>query len=329
MKNKLLKRVIFPFLVALGLSFTIGKVALFLGDKALEKDNLAKAYSFYKISKMANPIDHNTYKRELVINVLLKERAEESEETSTKTIANALPNRFVLGITTQVPVLMYHYIRVNPWPTDIVGFNLSVTPYSFASQLDYLQQHGYNTISLDQLGANLLYNAPLPPRPIVLTFDDGYEDFYTNAFPILKAHKMKAINFIITGFVGLPDDQNPIYLTWKQIEEMSKSGFIIFGAHTFDHKSLPSLSSDKAFSEILISKKDLEGHLNYPVNWLAYPYGDVNPRISDLAKKAGFIGAFGTQFGTFESQDTLFTESRVRVGGKDSPESLGARLPWR
>lgn len=320
---KLIK-IISSFLAVIIACFAISHAASALGDNALQKDSYTNAMITYRIAYLFNPIDDSIQKRLQATNVLLVEQQEQSEETSDlHTLATLPKGQYVLGTTNQVPVLMYHYIRVNPYADDKVGFNLSVTPYNFAAQLDYLVAKGYHTISLDELGANLLSKTPLPPKPIVLTFDDGYEDFYTAAYPILQKHNMKATNFVITGFVGLPK-----YLTWQQITEMQKSGIISFASHTVDHYGVTSLTDDQVTYEVTQSKKDLEKHLGYPINWLAYPYGDVNERTAMLTKKAGYLGAFGTKFGTFESTDSMFTEPRVRVGGGDSPESLGARLPW-
>lgn len=321
-----LRNFLLPLPILLVIFFLLSQFTIFSGDFALVKDKIATAQTLYKIGHIVNPFDPNLSKRLMASEILLNDRlGKDSEETSDPKPQFVLPkNSYVLGTSTQVPVLMYHYIRVNPWPTDTVGFNLSVTPYNFARQMDYLLQHGYHTITLDELGANLLFGTKLPSKPIVLTFDDGYRDFYTAAFPILKERNMKAVNFVITGFVGLP-----VYLTWDEILEMKKSGIITFGAHTVHHPGLTSLPDKSILQEITGSKKELEKYLGYPINWMAYPYGDVNNHVAKLTKSVGYIGAFGTKLGTFESRDTLFTEPRVRVGGGDDAISLGLRLPWK
>jgi len=319
-----LKKLIAILPTAIVICFIVSLFGLKLGDIAFERDRLSVANTWYTIGNIFNPLDSNIHIRLIAVDAMIAERKEENEESTNPKITTILPkNQYVLGTTTQVPVLMYHYIRVNPWPTDTVGFGLSVTPYDFAAQLDWLKAHHYTTISLDELGANLLYGTPLPSKPIVLTFDDGYEDFYHSAYPELKKRNMKGLDFIITGFVGLPP-----YLTWKQIDEMGKSDIITFGAHTVHHLALTYVSDTQVLQELIQSKKDLENHLHIPVNWFAYPFGDVNERVAALTKQVGYVGAFGTKLGTAQSTDTLFTQPRVRIAGGMGVNGFAHVLPW-
>lgn len=308
------------------LSLGLSSAFVTIGDQLVVKDKFAQALAFYHLAKVTNPFAISIQKRiaaaAFSYNDIL--HPELSEETSSPKMLASLPKgAYVLGATTQVPVLMYHYIRVNPDAGDKVGFNLSVTPYNFSAQLDWLQMHGYHTITLDALGANLLYKVPLPEKPVVITLDDGYKDAYTDAFPILKAHDMQAVDFVITGFVDLPR-----YLSWDEIAEMQKSGVFEIESHTVNHPALTYLTDEQVMKELVESKKDLEKHLGIPVNWLAYPFGNVNEHVASFSPKAGYIGAFGTQLGTFQSTQEIFTLPRVRIGGGDSPESMGSRLPW-
>src|SRR5438105_5274459 len=99
--------------------------------------------------------------------------------------------------TVRVPILMYHYIRVNPDPRDRVGYNLSVTPDDFRRQMDWLELNGYHPVTLEDLRGYLLGNGGLPSRPVVLTFDDGYRDLFSAAFPILLRHQFKAVAYVV------------------------------------------------------------------------------------------------------------------------------------
>jgi peptidoglycan/xylan/chitin deacetylase (PgdA/CDA1 family) len=191
--------------------------------------------------------------------------------------------------------------------------------------MDYLAAHHYNPISINELGAALFNEATLPPKPIVITFDDGYRDSYTDAFPILLKHKFKATNFVITGVV----DGSMLYLTWEQIKEMNNSGIFTFGAHTMTHRALTELPLHEVRWEMRESRKALEYHLGYRINWLAYPYGNVNEAVAKEAELVGFVGAFGTNSGTYQSTNALFTLPRIRIGGGDSIESFAAKLPWK
>ncbi len=309
--------------IAIVLCFLISQFSLHFGNKQLAEDRLPEAKILYVLATIFSPFDANVQIRLIATNTMLLERQDTSEDYNPKTLAKLSEDQYVLGTTTQVPVLMYHYIRVNPWPSDKVGFSLSVTPYDFASQLDWLQNHGYHTISLDELGANLLYGTSLPSKPIVLTFDDGYRDFYTAAYPELKKRNLKALNFVITGFVGLPQ-----YLTWNEITEMSKSGLITFGAHTVNHVAMTYLSDENDLQELTKSKQDLEAHLHYPINWFAYPFGNSDSRTAFLVKQAGFLGAFTTKPGTAQTTDTLFLQPRVRIGGGMGVTGFADSLPW-
>ncbi len=302
-----------------------------IGDAFLKQDRLTQASDFYHVASILSPFNSNIAKRIAMLQVITEERKGESEETqfltedgSNNTIA-AATHQAVLGASTvTVPILMYHYIRVNPYPTDRVGFNLSVTPDNFAAQMDYLVTHGYHTITLDEFGKALTFATPLPAKPIVITLDDGYRDSYTDAFPILKARGLKAVNFVITGFVG-----GPIYLTWDHIQEMQKSGVFTFEAHTVHHLALTYLTSQKTLEELTESKRDLETHLGKAPNWIAYPYGNVNETVAQEVPKAGYTGAFGTNLGNFHSTDHLYTLARIRIGGGDSVSSFAAKLPWK
>lgn len=221
-----------------------------------------------------------------------------------------------------VPILMYHYIRKNPHPKNKVWENLHVSPEQFAEQLKYLSDHGYHSITLDDLDASLNKGIQLPDKPIILTFDDGYISFYTSAFPLLKQYNMKAIEFIITKGVSAV----PSYLTWSQIEEMNQSPLISFGAHTQHHPSLTQIQETKRKDEIIGSKNELESHLHKPVRWFAYPYGSFNnPVILDV-QSAGFSGAVSTVYGAIQSKETLFTMPRIMVSGSFSLDDFARRI---
>lgn len=310
-----------------------------VGDKAFTADLLQKAQTLYEISHFFNPLNPEVNRRILAVNVTIEERTQESEETANPKQYIAQKPSNVLGITSCVPVLMYHYIRVNPWPTDKVGYGLSTPPITFAQELDYLQKQGYQTITLADLRDTIeLYQAMqikkknpnyelpkakfLPTKPLIITLDDGYEDAYLQALPILKAHNMHAVSFVITGFVGLPN-----YLTWDEISAMDKSGVFEIESHTVHHYALGGTywSNEAITNELSQSKKDLESHLGKTVDWFAYPYGSVNENAAKLAAKY-YFAAFGTNFGAFQSTEQLYTLPRIRVSGGDWGPSIDARI---
>lgn len=211
---------------------------------------------------------------------------------------------------------MYHYIRVNPDPADRMGYNLSVTPETFAAQVEYLTRQGYRAISIGQLVAHLRENQPLPPKPIILTFDDGYRDFYTNAYPVLKRYGQKGTVFVITGLIG-----NKEYLTWEQIMELATDG-IDFGAHTVHHPDLQRTGEGQAAIEIKASKEALELALGKSIIAFGYPSGRYNDSVVNLVKAAGFQAAVTTQQGIWHRERDLFILNRLRVTNAMAPEAL-------
>ncbi len=316
-------RLSFFVLVVFLILLNITPVTVFLGDRLVATDDLSAAELLYKLGRFTNIYKVDFDKRLAVIKVVKEERLGESEETSTdKFLAEDNQLKNVLGASVTIPVLMYHYIRVNPNPADKVGFNLSVTPKNFASQMDYLVSHGYHTITLDELGASLLGTVPLPQKPIVITFDDGYRDSYRSAWPILRQRNLKAVNFIITGFVDGPN-----YLSWGEIADMKNSGVFTFGSHTVNHSALTYLGIERIRKEVGDSKNILQAHLGYQINWFAYPYGNVNEKVAEVVNQTGYIGAFGTNNGTYHNTEAMYTLPRIRIGGGDNVQTFAAKLP--
>ena len=136
------------------------------------------------------------------------------------------------GPVTYVPILYYHYIRDNPIARDKLGFSLSTPPAMFRAQMQYLANHGFHVISLHQAVTAIKNHSGLPTRPIVLTFDDGYADFFTTAVPILQSHGFTATSFVISGRMGRAG-----FMTPSQVVAADAMGFTI-GAHTVDHVAL-------------------------------------------------------------------------------------------
>lgn len=242
----------------------------------------------------------------------LNPKTEASPSSAPTSIPTPTPSYlpYTFGNQIKVPMLLYHYVGNNPNPADKRRDDLSVTPDKFEEQMKYLVDNGYHTTSLDTLYAALKKQISLPDKSVILTFDDGYVDFYYNAYPILKKYNLSATVFIPTGLMG-----GGAYLTWLQIQEMHSSGRITFGSHLVHHYHLPSLSRDAALFELKESKRVLQNQLGVPINFLAYPYGSTNTNIIELVKEAGYVGAVGTWAGKIQSEGTIFDMPRLRVGG--------------
>jgi peptidoglycan/xylan/chitin deacetylase (PgdA/CDA1 family) len=213
------------------------------------------------------------------------------------------------GPVTYVPILYYHYVRINPNPHDLVGFGLSTPPAAFRAQMQYLQDHAFHVISLHQAVVAIQNHSGLPSRPVVLTFDDGYADFFSAAVPILQSHGFTATSFVVTGRMGWGG-----YMTPNQIVAADGMGFTI-GAHTVDHVALAAQPATRASWEIRQSKLTLEGLLGHPVRDFAYPFGSFNSYDMAQAKSLGFETAVSTLPGAWHAAAQLFELSRVRVGG--------------
>jgi peptidoglycan/xylan/chitin deacetylase (PgdA/CDA1 family) len=219
-----------------------------------------------------------------------------------------------------VPILMYHYVRVNPVPHDRLGESLSVTPHEFAAQMALLDHAGATTVTLDDVVAALGGGRPLPPRAVVLTFDDGYRDFTTAAMPVLRAHGFRATVFVVSGFVGRPG-----YMTADDVVAAAGAGMTI-GAHTVDHVQLAHIPAGLARLEIEVSRRRLEQLSGQPVNAFAYPYGDTSRAVQAMVAAAGFHGAVTTVVGSAEEPRQQLTLSRVRIDGGDSLAAVAAKV---
>jgi peptidoglycan/xylan/chitin deacetylase (PgdA/CDA1 family) len=213
------------------------------------------------------------------------------------------------GPVTYVPLLYYHYIRNNPIARDRLGFSLSTPPAMFRAQMQYLANHGFHVISLHQAVMAIKNHSGLPSRPIVLTFDDGYADFFTTAVPILQSHGFTATSFVITGRMGWAG-----FMTPSQVVAADAMGFTV-GAHTVDHVALATQAPARATWEMKQSKLALENLLGHPVIDFAYPYGSFNQYDMAQAKSLGFETAASTMYGTAHTPGQLFQLSRMRIGG--------------
>ncbi|MEP7187610.1 MAG: polysaccharide deacetylase family protein [Roseiflexaceae bacterium] len=213
--------------------------------------------------------------------------------------------------TVHVPILMYHYISANPdWPNDPLRTRLSVPPRQFAAQLAYLLRAGYTTITLDDLVAALHGETTLPIKPVILTFDDGYADFYTNAYPLLQQYHDRATIYIISQRVATPG-----YLDWDQLRSLAASPLITIGAHTRTHPMLTTLSAEQQWDELAGSKSDLEAALGVSVQHLAYPSGNYNAVTLQQVEQIGFTTAVTTRVGQLHSASQVLLLKRVRVNG--------------
>jgi peptidoglycan/xylan/chitin deacetylase (PgdA/CDA1 family) len=219
-----------------------------------------------------------------------------------------------------VPILTYHYIRVNPDRNDRMGFALSVTPSDFAAQMDWLAQNGYHTITTADLYTYLNGYGGLPSKPVILTFDDGYADFYTTALPILRSHGFVAVSYVVSGFVGWPG-----YMTSAQIREADRSGMEI-GSHTANHPNLATLPAGAVRTQLAQSKEFLEQVVGHPVVSFCYPSGKYTSAVAAAVAAAGYQDATTTRFGYTYTLANRYIWSRLRVSGGEPLDQFVAAV---
>ncbi|CAG0946117.1 Poly-beta-1,6-N-acetyl-D-glucosamine N-deacetylase [Anaerolineae bacterium] len=241
-----------------------------------------------------------------------------STPTPTRT-RTPIPTRDPSMRTANVPILMYHYISVPPPDADKYRLDLSVTPANFEAQMEYLAVEGYTPIRVSDLSDYLLGGPPLPRKPIVLTFDDGYIDNYQFAFPILKKYKFVGTFHVITDFV---DGRKPGYMTWDNLEEMAIEGMEI-GSHTLDHPDLYRKPRAFQVNEIAGSKAVIEARIGTPVKSFCYPAGHYDSVTIDVLRSSGILAATTEIQGTRQSTAQIYELRRIRIRGSYSVADFG------
>jgi len=219
---------------------------------------------------------------------------------------------------SKILVLNYHQVAN--------GSSYLAVPISdFDAQMKFLADSGCVTITPDELYAGLNGEIELPPKPVLITFDDGYIDNYTNAFPILKKYNLRATIFIIPAFTSV----YPNYMTWEQLKELEANGITI-ESHTLTHPKLEELPDDEIRNELLNSKTMLEEQLGHPIEFLAYPTGTYNLHIAGIAQDLGYKGAFTIKYGVVDKGSNFFALERVPIfHSPTTMKDFYERIAWR
>ncbi|RFP65044.1 polysaccharide deacetylase family protein [Hymenobacter lapidiphilus] len=215
----------------------------------------------------------------------------------------------------QVPILCYHQIR-NWKSSDSKGAKDYIIPVDqFKAQMKMLADSGYHSILPDQLYAYLATGAPLPSKPVMLTFDDTDLDQFTVARPTLEKYGFKGVYFIMTVSLG-----RPRYMSKAQVKQLSDEGNVI-GSHTWDHHNVKKYQGQDWVTQIEKPTKVLEEITGKKVNYFAYPFGLWNPEAIPELKKRGMDAAF-ILAEKRDQQDPLFTIRRIIASGYWSPRTL-------
>jgi len=227
-----------------------------------------------------------------------------------------------------LPILMYH--RVAPTGSDSLT-QYRVSPTMFEEQLTYLRDSGFYSASLDDWSTAMLTRQPLPGRAIIITFDDGYLDFYQYAWPLLKKYGFTATVFLVAEQVGKTNAWDHLYgeelplMDWEKVLELQKEG-VAFGSHTVSHRLLTSLSPTDIALEAARSRKIIQGALKVPVKAIAYPYGDTDPVVEHLSGACGYTVGLSCKPGLSNMLDNPLSLPRIEVKGSYSLQDFIAKL---
>lgn len=208
-----------------------------------------------------------------------------------------------------VPVLLYHHIQPLGEAKKQGHASLTIDTTVFEQQARYIVDQGYLTLSAQELVTALLGKVEVPEKSIILTFDDGYADWYTYLYPLLKKYQIHANLMISSGLIGTPG-----YLTWEQLQEMEQSPFVTVYNHTWSHKALGDASKELIDLELTISQKEFEKYLGFTPSVFTYPYGSTSVASTARLKLHGFQGAFTTQHGRVHCLSSIMNLPREHIG---------------
>jgi peptidoglycan/xylan/chitin deacetylase (PgdA/CDA1 family)/Flp pilus assembly protein TadD len=213
-----------------------------------------------------------------------------------------------------MPILNYHSVLAEQ------GNELRMPPDQFEEQMQYLSEHGYRTITPDQLFDALFNQGTLPEKPVLITFDDGYADNYANAFSIMKKYNLVGTIFIVGNYVN-----GSGFLTVDQLKEVQAAGWTI-GGHTANHVDLSKESIDTVVKELQSSRKAIEGYLGQPLKYFCYPFGGFSSNVVEKVIDDGYLMAFTTQRGWVKTGENSHTVKRVYMYANMGIEEFTNRL---
>ena len=229
------------------------------------------------------------------------EIVEQDNQEENKEEENKLEYINIAPEEVKIPILMYHSIS-----DDDPNNNLLVPPSMFEEQMAWLEANEFTSMDLDE-ALDSMETGKVPKRPVVITFDDGYSDNYTSAFPSLKNHGLKATFFVITD--GVDDGY---YMSSEMLKEMQSDGMSIQN-HTANHLELDKLSREDAYDTIKRGQDFLRNNIGSDANYLCYPVGKYNSETIEIEKELGIKAATTTQGGISSIGDGLYQLKRVRI----------------
>jgi peptidoglycan/xylan/chitin deacetylase (PgdA/CDA1 family) len=241
----------------------------------------------------------------------------------------AEPSRSDIVSDVDVPILMYHEVSPSPHPA---FRRYTVTVRDFTRQMRWLAAFGYQPIDMDTLVRARQGQASLPRRPVVITFDDGFQSCADYAAPVLRAHGFTAVFYLVAGLMGMTSrwlrpelGMELAVMSWDTARSLAAEGFHC-GAHSLTHPRLAGLDDARLKPELVEARRRIEDELGESIVHLAYPYGSFDDTVQAAAAEAGYVTACSTHPGRSGAGDDLLALHRVSVYGHDSLLDFAFRL---
>lgn len=238
-----------------------------------------------------------------------------STETPTPT-----PEWVFQSDTITCPILLYHRITNPPLPNSSDARYYTPTD-AFTWQMQALKDWGYTSIPISLLVTAITKGAFLPPRPVVISFDDGYETVFENAYPIMKELGFTGVMYIVGEYIGAQG-----YMSIENLVVMSENGWEI-GSHSMTHPHLPA-NHDAVYFEAGQSKTTLATEIGVSISTFAYPYGEMDGFVVDKVAEYGYLAAVGLGTQYIHSMDTLYYLSRIEIRNGVNKTAFATLLPW-
>ena len=241
--------------------------------------------------------------------------------------------RLSLRAKPAIPILMYHSVADHDESRTRPYYRTATSPAVFAAQMEQLHSHGYRTCTVAQVRTLLESDPAIAARTVAITFDDGYRDFYLNAFPVLHKYGFTATMFLPTAFIGdtMLQFKGRDCMTWSEVRELQQCG-VLFGSHTMTHPQLRDLDSASVEREITNSKSSIEQKTGSAVSTFAYPYAfpqrdaEFKKRLRVSLSRAGYLSGVCTTLGRATSHSDQFFMERLPVNSLDDSALFHAKL---
>jgi peptidoglycan/xylan/chitin deacetylase (PgdA/CDA1 family) len=233
----------------------------------------------------------------------------------------------------RIPILMYHSVSEPNSDGAHPYFETATSPRVFEEHMKYLRETGYRTLRLNEAVKYVESGEQLSEPSLVLTFDDGFQDFATHAFPILQEYGFTATVFLPTGHIADERRQfkNRDCLTWTEVRELHRAG-VTFGSHTVTHRQLKFLKASEVEQEVRCSKETIEDQLGHPVDSFSYPFAfpetdrAFKRKLKVLLAAQGYRNGVSTIIGTYGAGHDHFFQPRLPVNSWDDLRLFRAKL---